>query len=413
MKKESKGCTRRDFFKVTGAAGVGAMLSPLAADASLRTENENHLLAAGEAKVPTRPFGKTGRNVSILSLGGMFDIGANQLMLRQALRWGVTYWDTADCYGNGVSEEGFGKYFSKYPEDREKVFLVTKSDERSPDGMTRLLDRSLKRMNTSYIDLYFVHGVRTLDELGDNTRRWAEKQKADKKIRLFGFSTHKNMEELLAKAPGLGYIDGIMMTYNYRNMHTPEMKKAVAACVKAGIGLTAMKTQARKTWLGQLKSNPVGDKLMASITKKGWTEHQAKLKAVWTNNDIAAICSQMPNMTILKANVAAAVDPTQLSSEEMGLFEQHALATADQYCTGCGQICESTISAEVPISDIMRYHMYGQSYGHLDWARAHFQELPNDVQQQLAKADFEEAERRCPQGMPIANLMRQAVKDFG
>ncbi len=413
MKKESKGCTRRDFFKVTGAAGVGAILSPVAADASIRTENVERLLAAGDAKVPTRPFGKTGIDVSILSLGGMFDIGSNQLMLRQALKWGVTYWDTADCYGRGVSEEGFGKYFARYPDDREKVFLVTKSDARDPDGMSQLLDRSLKRMNTSYIDLYFIHGVSNIRELDRDTRRWAEKQKAEKKIRLFGFSTHKNMEDLLYEAPRLGYIDGIMMTYNYRNMHSSDMKEAVAECVKAGIGLTAMKTQARKNWLGELKSNRAGDKLMESLLKKGLTEEQAKLKAVWTNPDIAAICSQMPNMTILKANVAAAVDPTPLSSEEMRLFKQHALATADQYCTGCGRICESAIQASIPISDIMRYHMYGQSYGHLDWSREHFQQLPADVQQQLSRVDFEEAERRCPQGMPIARLMRKAVKDFG
>ena len=191
------------------------------------------------------------------------------------------------------------------------------------------------------------------------------------------------------------------------------MKSAVAACVKAGIGLTAMKTQARKNWLGILKRNPTGDRLMESFIKKGITEEQAKLKAVWTNPDIAAICSQMPNMTILKANVAAALDTTPLTSEEMQLFEQYAVATAEEYCTGCGQICESTLSSSVPISDIMRYHMYGQSYGHLDWSRAHFQQLPADVQQKLATADFEEAERRCPQGMPIAKLMRLAVKDFG
>jgi hypothetical protein len=42
----------------------------------------------------------------------------------------------------------------------------------------------------------------------------------------------------------LGWIDGIMASYNYRLMHTPAMKKAADACIQAGIGLTAMKTQA-------------------------------------------------------------------------------------------------------------------------------------------------------------------------
>jgi len=110
-------------------AGVGAMLasagkSAIAADVAKQK-------SAGSGLVPTRPFGKSKINVSILSLGGMFDIPGNQLLLKQALKWGVNYWDTADCYGWGRSEKGIGKYFKKYPQDRKKVFLVTKSDDRA------------------------------------------------------------------------------------------------------------------------------------------------------------------------------------------------------------------------------------------------------------------------------------------
>jgi hypothetical protein len=165
--------------------------------------------------VPTRPFGKTGVRVSTLSLGGMFDIPSNQLLLRQALKLGVTYWDTADCYEGGRSEGGIGTFFSKYPETREKIFLVTKSDARDPGGMSRLLDRSLKRMNTDYIDLYFIHGIRGINELNTETKSWAHKSKSKGKIRFFGFSTHSNVEECLLKAAKLGWIDGIMMSYNY------------------------------------------------------------------------------------------------------------------------------------------------------------------------------------------------------
>ncbi len=409
MKDKPKCCSRRDFFKATGVAGMGALLGPMAAKA--QTKHVETLLSSNQVKVPTRPFGKSGVDVSILSLGGMFDLAANQLMLRQALRWGVTYWDTADCYQNG-SETGIGKYFAKYPQDREKVFLVSKSDARDPKGISELLDRSLQRMNTSYVDLYFIHGVRSIDELSDQTRRWAQKAKAEKKIRLFGFSTHRNMETLLSAAAKLGYIDGIMMTYNYRNMHTPEMKAGVEACVKAGIGLTAMKTQAERSLLNFGKAEPLSEKLIETFIQKGFTKYQAKLKAVWTNPQIASLCSQMPNMTILKENVGAAMDSTPLSSEEMRLFQQYAQATAHQYCTGCGQICEASIEGRVPIADVMRYHMYGQSYGHLDWAQAHFRELSSEVRNCLAKIDYREAERRCPQKMPIARLMRKALDDF-
>ena len=412
MKNHPKGCTRRDFFKTTGAAGMGALLGPMAANAQIREDAGTPLLAAGETRVPTRPFGNSGIDVSILSLGGMFDIINNQLMLKQALRWGVTYWDTADCYGNGVSEEGIGKYLAKYPQDREKVFLVTKSDARDPRGVAELLDRSLRRMNTPYVDLYFIHGVSHIDELGDGIRRWADKAKAAGKIKLFGFSTHSNMVTLLSKAPGLGYIDGIMMTYNYRNMFTSQMRRAIEGCVKAGIGLTAMKTQAGRSIFDHLKAKREGEKLTAAFMEKGFTEHQAKLKAVWSNTDIAAICSQMPNMTILKANVAAAVDTTPLSSQEIRLFQKYAKATGHQYCAGCGDICEATVMGKVPIRDIMRFHMYSRSYGRLDWARDCFKALPRGVQKEMARVDYRAAEQRCPQKMPIAKLMREALEDF-
>ena len=223
MSQKENHWSRRDFLKAAGKAGAGAAIAAPAYRLAAASDNQN--------SVPTRAFGRSGINVSILSLGGMFDISANQIMMKQAVRWGVTYWDTADCYHRG-SERGIGKYFNKYPEDRRKVFLVTKSDARDPKGMSRLLERSLDRMQTDYIDLYFVHGIHRITELQKDTRTWAEKAKAAGKIRLFGFSAHSNMEANMLAAAELGWIDGIMMAYNFRLMHEDRMKRAVEAWVR-------------------------------------------------------------------------------------------------------------------------------------------------------------------------------------
>ncbi|MGD8668342.1 MAG: aldo/keto reductase, partial [Desulfobacterales bacterium] len=258
MPKNKTHWSRRHFLKATGAAGLGSVMSPMIALA--RTADRTSV-------VPTRPFGKTGANVSILSLGGMFDIASNQLLMKQALDWGVTYWDTADCYQRG-SEKGIGKFLNRQPDARKKLFIVSKSDARDPDGMTRLLDRSLDRMKTDYVDLYFVHAVYDVSELGERTKAWAEKAKAAGKIRFFGFSTHSNMEECLLEASRLGWIDGIMMTYNYRLMHSDDMRRAVDACVEAGIGLTAMKTQGG----GQVRTDSESElKLAGRFLQKGFT----------------------------------------------------------------------------------------------------------------------------------------------
>jgi hypothetical protein len=213
-----------------------------------------------------------------------------------------------------------GTYFSRYPEDRKKVFLVTKSSSSDPKMMTQYLDTSLERLQTDYVDLYFIHHVSDITrDIEPETRTWAEKKKAEGKIRFFGFSTHSNMDQCLLDAAQLGWIDGIMTTYNYRLMNTDAMKRAVDACVKAGIGLTAMKTQA--TFFAYFyadigKENDMAMELTDRFIKKGFTPEQAKLKAVLKNPDIASICSEMPNMTILKANVAAVQDQTPLSSQD-------------------------------------------------------------------------------------------------
>ena len=205
MSGKGRDLSRREWLKGVGTAGLGSLF--------LSTESVGGLLTASSEKqnqgrvVPTRPFGRTGVQVSILSLGGMFDIPSNALLLKQALKWGVTHWDTADCYEGGRSEEGIGMFFARYPETREKVFLVTKSDSRDTEGMTKLLNRSLERMKTDYVDLYFIHGIKDIDELNKETQRWAKQAKDQGKIKFFGFSTHRNMEECMLEAAKLDWID--------------------------------------------------------------------------------------------------------------------------------------------------------------------------------------------------------------
>lgn len=161
-------------------------------------------------------------------------------------------WDTAERYENGKSETGIGQYFSKYPQDRSKIFLVTKAKSRNPDKMSIALEESLKRLQTDYVDLYFLHAV-SGGELNDSIRAWAQKAKAANKIRFFGVSTHRNMEKVLTEAAQVDWIDGIMMTYNYRIMNTPAMQAAVKACVDKGIGLTAMKPRPKDNGASQAR----------------------------------------------------------------------------------------------------------------------------------------------------------------
>lgn len=400
MQNKKNKLSRRAFLKTAGFAGVSSLLNPVA----------HTVAAAGNPpKVPKRRFGKTGVDVSVLSVGGTMNLSSNLLLLRQAFKWGVTYWDTAHSYRWGKSEEGVGKYLNKYPDDRKEIFLVTKSGAWTMSKMTDDLHESLERMQTDYIDLFFVHGISGIDELDDDTKVWAEKAKASGKIRFFGFSTHSNMENCLLGAAKLGWVDGIMMTYNYRLMHTDQMKRSVDACVKAGIGLTAMKTQGG----GQVETTSELElQLAGRFLKKGFTDGQAKLKAVWENPQIASICSRMTNMTFLMSNTAAALERTRLSANDTKLLQQFARQTHSNYCTGCTDICESAVDGTTPIGDVMRYLMYCRSYGERDEAVAEFKKIPFKIRKQMADLDYSLVEQRCPQSLAIGGLIREAIEEL-
>ena len=402
--------SRRDFVKTLGVVGMGSMVG------AGQTLAQSNAPAAAPAptlikvmKVPTRTFGRTGVPVPRLALGGIFDIVSNQLVLKQALDWGVSYWDTAASYNGGKSELGIGAYLEKNPQARRDIFLVTKSHGGGTEGMTKALTVSLERLKTDYIDMYFVHGPSNTSEFTPEMKAWAEKAKADKKIRFFGFSTHSNMENCLQEAAQLGWIDGIMLKYDFRLMQTDAMKAAMDAATKAGIGLTAMKTQS----ISPIATETEADlKLGGHFIQRGFTQQQAKLKAVWENPQIASICSQMPNLTILQSNIAAALDKTSLTAADHCALREYAEATRSRHCAGCAQFCEAAPGHQVPVGDVMRALMYHRSYGDHELARTVFRQLPETARRGLAGFDYAAAERACPHGLPIAQWMREAGELF-
>lgn len=133
---------------------------------------------------------------------------------------------------------------------------------------------------------------------------------------------------------------------------------------------------------------------------------------VWENPNIASICSAMPNMTILQANVDAALNKKHLSEADKQRLEQYAQRTAPGYCAGCANICESAVNFDIPICDILRYSMYNYAYGYRDMALSLFNALPTDVKANIAKADYTTAEKYCPQKIQIGKALKKTCEDL-
>ena len=415
MKEDRNEINRRDFLKTIGAAGLVPALAPVTTGIASAQEKADPNAAAKtqEPKFPQRKLGKTGVKVPILSLGTMFNLIDNQIILRSTLKLGVNSWDTAHNYGGGNSELGVGKFLKDNPETRKNLFLATKaSGAGTIDQIEERLQTSLKRMNTDYIDLYYApHGANGPGDFTDELKQWAESAKKRKLIRFFGFTVHKDMAECLAAAAKLDWIDAIMTSYNFHFMQDDKMQAAIDACHKANIGLIAMKAIGKTTiqWARQALETEADKKLIEHLLQKGFSQEQATIKLVLEDERISCACVGMESVAVLNANVAAVLDKTKLTQADFAAFDEYAQATCSGYCAGCAEICDSVLPDAPYVSDIMRYLMYYNSYGQPDWARELFAQIPDNIRSKLLSIDYSVAEACCPQRMPIGKLVAEAV----
>lgn len=381
--------SRRGFI---GAVGAG-----VAALAGRRAE------AAGDEKaLPTRPLGRTGVAVPVLGAGFDFDTAASHVVLRRAVRRGIGWWDTAATYANGNSEVGIGRYFKKFPDERARVFLVTKSERFDPADLEQSLVRSLDRMRTDRVDLFMLHGVDSASQLEPpGIRRWAEQAKASGRIRLFGFSTHDAVPCLSAAAATTGF-DVVLFQYNYRLREDRALSGAIDACAAAGIGLAGMKFRGLGPMGESAPSNaaPAAQRIPAD---------GEKLKAALSDGRIACVLARMQDVATLDAFAAAAADARLSGTAPRGLAE-HAEATRGEYCDGCRR-CEPP--AGVPVAAVMRSLMYLRAYGERDRACATFASLPDGVEARVAACDSAALDGACPRGLPVGRLLREACRDLG
>ncbi|OGK82578.1 MAG: hypothetical protein A2X52_08460 [Candidatus Rokubacteria bacterium GWC2_70_16] len=379
---------RRTLFKGTlagaGALGLGAPGRALAQAGSAASE------------MPTAVFGRTGERIPKLVFGTSFPLTLP--LLKRAVDLGVTYFDLADCYVGGRSERVAGDFLQRTGL-RKRIWITTKSDAHDPDGFERTLQGSLGRIQVDQVDLLFLHNLEDGAYLSPALKSRVEKLKRDGKIRFFGFSTHAStVVETMTLAARLGWVDAIMFKYNFRSYGDRPLNDAIDACKKANIGLIAMKTQGSHYSFAQR---------VPPFQAKGFTRHQAVLKAVWQDSRIDAIVSEMTNFDQLEQNVAAALDRTRPGALEIDSLRRHAEATEHLYCHGCEQHCAPALARPVRVADTLRLLMYHDEYGEPERARRLFTAIP-PAERALGEVDFAPASRACPHGLDVAALMDRA-----
>jgi len=254
--------SRRRFLESTALAGIAAGVSN----------------AAETARLPTRVLGKTGARVSILAMGGgsrfwmkYKDEDKGIEALNRAFDLGITYMDTAFAYGNGVSETRVGKVMKTR---RKELFLATKVPARSGDDAMRILEGSLKRLQTDHLDLIHVHSLTDDDDLAKIEAKGGvleilHKLRDQKVTRFIGITSHTD-PVVLAKAIERNDFDCTQMALNAALVGmksgsggdmaiNPDIKTsfeavALPVATRKKMGIIAMKVYAQDGLAGQAPS---------------------------------------------------------------------------------------------------------------------------------------------------------------
>jgi predicted aldo/keto reductase-like oxidoreductase len=395
--------SRRHFLKTAAAAGGTAAIG----------STNSAFAQAPASTIPKVTLGKTGEKIPVLGMGTSWEVAPS--FVQAALHAGVRYIDTSESYESGNVEKTLGEVLER-TKMRKEVYLVTKNSRGKVGGsrafptFEKRLTQSMERLRTDYIDCYYLHGVdgREIPLLKDPDVKAAfEKLKKSGKIKFCGLSCHDGrLPEIVTAAAEAGWMDQIMIQYNYRTMTTDAVKKALDAASKANLAIVAMKTQGA----GQFRPTETASPKLKEFVAKGFNEKQAAIKTVFSDHRVHAVVSEMTNRDMLRENIAASVDPA-LGLREQKQLEEYRQATAHLYCHGCGQHCEPAAGG-VPVSNILRYLRYHEIYGKRQRAAELYQALPTDARN-LAQADLAAAEAACPHGLPIVELIHRAERNMG
>jgi uncharacterized protein len=249
-KADSHGPNRRDFLESAGLSVAGLALSEVLLHAE---PPQLELSNTGPDKIPRKPFGRTQERVSVIGVGG-YSLGSAPTLqeaiaiVHEAIDAGVNFFDNAWEYHDGKSEEWMGQALKG---KRDKVFLMTKVCTHGRDKQVglRMLDESLKRLQTDHLDLWQIHEC-VYDN--DPERHFAkggviealdEARKAGK-VRYVGFTGHKK-PAIHLKMLSYNYpFDSVQMPLNpfdasYRSFRKEVLPKVLERGM-AGLGMKSL-----------------------------------------------------------------------------------------------------------------------------------------------------------------------------
>ncbi len=370
-----------------------------------------------------RDFGKTGEKISALGFGCMrfpeyvkdeksfVDTDKVDEMIALAYERGINYFDTAPIYCNSGSEAALGHAVKGF---RDKILISTKcrlSENTDADAYRRMLDTSLSRLDTDYIDFYHFWGIDREDFdniiIKNNLLEAAARAKEEGLIRHISFSFHDHpsaIKHIIDSSEERGIkMESMLCQYNLIDRRNEEMIK-----------------YAHSKGLGTIAMGPVGGGRLAAPTdlyskltgKPSIATYELALKFCLGNPHLSCALSGMQTIDMVKANTAIASDSSGFSKEEwekLGAAIEELKKFSELYCTGC-KYCQPC-PAEIDIPRIFEMWTYYNVFGLREYAKRMMADyLKRDGKTFADCKNCGLCEKKCPQHLKIRENLERVGK---
>lgn len=230
-------------------------------------------------------LGSTGTKVSRICLGTMtygskswrewvLDLKQSRPFIERALDLGINFFDTADMYSFGASEEILGKCLKDIGTPRDRLVIATKvfhpmGDDPNQQGLSRkhimhAIDESLRRLGTDYVDLYQIHRFDYNTPIEETIEALHDVVKAGKALYLGASSMYAwQFAKMLYTADEMGVTRFVMMQNHYNLVYREEEREMNPLCRDQKIGLIPWSPLARGFLAGNRRAEDFGETVRA------------------------------------------------------------------------------------------------------------------------------------------------------
>jgi uncharacterized protein len=329
--------SRRTFMKTIATIGASSALAAL--DAGTSTAQNSQAATSGD-EIPRRPLGRTGAQVSVFGIGGHHlgdfeDVDQAIEMIHAALDAGATFFDNCWEYYNGLTETILGRALKGR---RDQAFLMTKvcTHGRSGEIALRMLEESLRRLQTDHLDLWQIHAISydndpELVYAKGGVLEAFDRAKKEGKTRFVGFTGHKDPGFHLKMLEGGYPFDTVQMPLNPFDFHYHSFEQRVLPEVnRRGMAPLGMKSMGGT----------------ADAVKKGLITAEEMLRYAMSL-PVATTISGIDSLKVLHQNLAVARGFKPMSAEEMDDLRKRC---AEKAADGRFEVYKGSLKFDNPVT---------------------------------------------------------------